>query len=130
MNLRQILTLPLCFLVATCGVVAVVSTSDKPATQFAAHEFALLRSEYTSLRTQSVGHRVRLFRDLQTTLETIEITPGMAGSVAEFCEEVMLSREERAEVKSEAKLTLEALARHREPRSVHRLPASVAPAKD
>lgn len=130
MSLGRLLPITLCFVVATCGVVAVVSTSSEQSTQFAAHEFALLRSEYASLRNQNAVHRVELFRELQSTLESIEITPGMAGSVSEFCEEVLHSREERPEVKTEAKLALEALARHRDSGAPNRLPAGVATAKD
>ena len=130
MNLGRLLPITLCFLVATCSVVAVVSTFGEQSSQFAAHEFAVLRSEYTSLRDQNFAHRVELFRGLQSSLESNEITPGMAGSLAEFCEEVLVSGEEEPAVKFEAKLALEALERHRGPGSFDRIPAGVASAKD
>lgn len=107
--------------------------SDELPSRFEAHEFAVLRSEYDTLRVQSPVKRADLFRDLLETAESTPMTRAMAEALAGFCRKVANSAEEAPTVQAEARLVLNTIeAKHlgRQPASVGGLavPSSGAPA--
>ena len=93
---------------------------DGAPARFEAHEFAVLRSEYDTLRVQSPAKRAELFRNLLETTESTPMTPAMAETLAGFCRRVATSTEEAPAVQSEARLVLNAI----EAKRLGRLPAS------
>ncbi len=107
------------------GAWSVASRHDDDDRRFEAHEFAVFRSEYESLRVQSPEKRVEHFRDLLETTETARLTPGMDETLSEFCRKVATSEEESPTVQAEARLVLHALEAKRSDRS----PAAEKPAK-
>jgi hypothetical protein len=103
------------------GIWGFSSKSDDADRRFEAHEFAVFRSEYESLKVQSPEKRVEHFRDLLDATESSHLTPGMTDTLAEFCRKVSVSEEEAPKVKDEARLVLHAL----EVKLVGRSPASI-----
>jgi len=107
------------------GVWGLTSSSDDAVRRFEAHEFAVFRSEYESLRVQSASRRIEHFRGLLDAVENSKVTPGMAETLSEFCHGVANSGEEVPTVQAEAKVVLRAL----EAKSASRSPASVPATK-
>lgn len=106
------------------GIVAfrgIASKAPEADPRFEAHEFAVFRSEYETLRVQSPARRVEHFRDLLEVTETARVAPALAETLAEFCRKVATSEEEAPSVQAEARLVLQAL----ETKASGRMPASV-----
>ncbi len=91
------------------GVWGFTPKADDANRRFEAHEFAVFRSEYESLKVQSPDKRVEHFRDLLDATETSHLTPGMTDTLAEFCRKVSVSEEEAPKVQDEARLVFHAL---------------------
>ncbi|MBC7385803.1 MAG: hypothetical protein H7301_06540 [Cryobacterium sp.] len=70
--------------------------------RFEAHEFAVFRSTFESLRAENAHARVAHLHTLSDVTEKSHLTPGMAEALAEFCEQVMTAVEEAPEVRAEA----------------------------
>ncbi len=109
-------------MIGTIGIWHFTSRSGDTAPRFEGHEFAVFRSEYETLRTQSPMKRAEHFRDLLDITETAQLTPSIAETLADFCQGVATSEEEAPLVQAEAKLVLRSL-KAKEPA---RAPASLA----
>ncbi|MBS1961723.1 MAG: hypothetical protein JST04_05875 [Bdellovibrionales bacterium] len=94
--------------------------TDELSPRFEAHEFAVLRSEYDTLRVQRPARRVDLFRELLDTAESTPMTHAMAEALAGFCKKVANSAEEAPAVQAEARLVLNTI----EAKHLGRQPAS------
>lgn len=115
--------------VALTGFFALQTGPQAGTPRFEAHEFALFRSNYESLRIQSSPSRAAHFRALTSTAENAELTTGMAEALVEFCQTVIASEDETREVKAEVRTAIAALE-SKIPRSTddtlnQRVPASL-----
>lgn len=82
--------------------------SEAASKRFDAHSFAVFQETYESLQTQSIDTRIEHVRKLVEAAESSELTAGMGETIAEFCQKVLAS-EEASEVKTEARLVLNAV---------------------
>lgn len=108
------------FIVGAAGVWGLSPKDDDSGRRFEAHEFALFRSEYDTLRVQVAEKRVEHFRNLLGVTEVSHLTPGMAETLADFCRKVAASEEEDSTVQAEARLVVRTL----EANQASRAPAS------
>jgi hypothetical protein len=109
--------------IGTTGVWGFTHGSQNPVHRFEAHEFAVFRSEYDTLRDQRPEKRVEHFRNLLDATETARLTPGMRETLAAFCRNVANSPEEAPPVRAEARR----VARSLDSEMKNRMPASVEP---
>lgn len=117
--------------VALTGFFALQTGPQAGTPRFEAHEFALFRSNYESLRIQSSQSRAAHFRSLTSTAENAQLTTGMAEALVEFCQTVIASEDETPEVKAEVRTAIAALEMKLPASSIdtldHRRPASMIP---
>ncbi len=77
--------------------------------RFEAHEFAIFRSDFDTLRTQRVTKRTEHFQSLIDVTQSMKLTPGMAQALGEFCQQVASAESEAPEIKAAAERALQAL---------------------
>jgi hypothetical protein len=77
---------------------------DQP--RFEAHEFAVFRSDFETLRSQKVSRRAEHFQSLIDVTQSVKLTPGMTDALSEFCHQVVSTESEAPEIRAAAERAL------------------------